>query len=343
VAYIGFKYLKIMRDFFEFKWKYFLQILIASFNTKKKTDKVLFIAQTGTEDWILGAKARRLSRFYDGESEVLFSKKFKNIPVAPAYFFLHQKYYSKALRYNPHLKNANCIVMFTHPEWNKFYSKSHAEYTLKNASKIVCLNKNMSDELQSIGIPANKIEVYHMASDPELFTPKEKRNGKTIGFCCAYYERKNPQLVCNLIKGINDLNIILIGRGWDKFDGFNDLISKKNFTYYEDIDYKEYPSLYKKMDVFISPSYLEGGPVPLLEAMMSNVVPVASDTGFCPDLIKHGTNGFLFNPETDSVEQIEKLIRQALKIEGNISKEVEKHSWKNYGSKIFQLHSTFHK
>jgi len=332
-----------MRDFFEFKWKYYLQKLIAPSRKREITNKVLFISQTGTEDWILGAKARRLSRFYDGDSEVMFSNKFKNIPIAPAYFFLHQKYYSKALRYNPHLKKANCVVMFTHPEWNKFYSKSHAEYTLKHASKVVCLNKNMANELVSIGINPGNIEVYHMASNPDVFTPKKKRLGRTIGFCCAYYERKNPQLVLNLIKRIDDLNIILVGRGWDQCKNFNDLLSKENFTYYADMDYKLYPDLYKKMDVFVSPSFLEGGPVPLLEAMMSNVVPVASDTGFCPDLIKHGTNGFLFNPETDSVEQIEKLIRQALKIEGNISKEVEGHSWKNYGSKIYQLHSSFHK
>jgi len=261
-----------MKDFFEFKWKYYLQLIAAPFKKRPYSDNTLFIAQTGTEDWILGAKARRLSRFYDGDSEVLFSKNFKKIPIAPAYFFLHQKYYSKALRYNPHLKNSNCIVMFTHPEWNKFYSPSHAKYTLKNAAKILCLNKNMSDELTSIGIDSKSIEIYHMASDPELFTPKKERLSQTIGFCCAYYERKNPQLVLDLISRIDDLDIILIGRGWDKCENFNKLLDKKNFTYYDDLDYKLYPDLYKKMDVFISPSYLEGGPVPLLEAMMSNIV-----------------------------------------------------------------------
>ena len=29
--------------------------------------------------------------------------------------------------------------------------------------------------------------------------------------------------------------------------------------------------------------------------MMSNCVPVASKTGFCPDIINHGQNGFLFD------------------------------------------------
>ena len=35
-----------------------------------------------------------------------------------------------------------------------------------------------------------------------------------------------------------------------------------------------YPDLYSKMDA-VSPSILEGGPVPILESMMSNCVPVA--------------------------------------------------------------------
>ena len=40
-------------------------------------------------------------------------------------------------------------------------------------------------------------------------------------------------------------------------------------------------------------SVLEGGPVLILESMMSNCVPVASKTGFCPILLIHFQNGFL--------------------------------------------------
>ena len=69
-----------------------------------------------------------------------------------------------------------------------------------------------------------------------------------------------------------------------------------------------YPDLYSKMDVFVSPSILEGGPVPILESMMSNCVPVASKTGFCPDIINHGQNGFLASSQEEWYESFMTLI-----------------------------------
>ena len=114
--------------------------------------------------------------------------------------------------------------------------------------------------------------------------------------------------------------------------------SSDNFTYHEDRPYEEYPSLYREMDVFVSPSFLEGGPVPLLEAMLSNIVPVASNTGFCPDLIEVGKNGFLFDPYKDTSEYVAGLIRQALQLSGDIRQYAVPHSWENYGEEIYALH-----
>lgn len=327
-------------DFFQFKWKYCINKLLSFKRKFSSTNKFLFVSHTGSEDWILGAKARRLSKYFDGDSEAIFSDQFKNLPKAPGYFFLHQKYYAKALRYNPFLKKANCIVMFTHPEWNKYYSKSHAYYTLINAANIVCLNSNMADELIKLGIPEKKISVYHLASNPEFFQPKEKREGKTVGFCCYYSNRKNPELIYNLVMGMPDQNFILVGKNWENFPRFNQMLNAPNFTYYDDRPYEEYPSLYQKMDVFVSPSFLEGGPVPLLEAMLSNIVPVASNTGFCPDIVKHGENGYLFDPHSDNFEHIKSLVLDALKLEEDVRKDVAAHSWENYGHKIYQLYQS---
>jgi len=329
-----------MKDFFEFKWKYCLHAVVSIFKKPARTDKFLFVSQTGSEDWILGAKAKRLSKYFGSESEVVFSRKFKGLPIANGYFFLHQKYFAKALRYNPHLKKVKCMTMFTHPEWNKFYSKSHAKYTLINAHKVVCLNKNMADELIEIGIPESKIEVCHIGSCPDFFVSKNAKRGNTVGFCCGYYERKNPELIIKLVRQTPDINFILVGRDWNKYEKFDELIQMPNFTYYENVAYEDYPSLYHKMDVFVSPSFLEGGPVPLLEAMLCNVVPVASNTGFCPDIIKHGKNGFLFDPYNDSISHVQGLIKKALCLKADTRAYVVKHSWENYGNKLINLYQS---
>lgn len=326
-----------MKDFFEFKWKFILYRLLSVFKKTTKTDKFLFVCQTGAKEWILGAKARRLSKFFTGESEEFYSHKFKSIPKAQGYFFLHQKYFAKALRYNPFLRKAKVFVMFTHPEWNKYYSKKQAKYTLGFASKIICLNKKMADDLVEIGIAREKLEVFHLASNPEFFSARTVSKTNTVGFCCYYYERKNPELVFKLIKQMPDVNFILVGQNWENYPKYDELMSFPNFKYYNKVEYEDYPGLYQKMDVFVSPSYLEGGPVPLLEAMLSNVVPVASDTGFCPDLIEHGKNGFLFDPYRNSSEEVEGMVRKAFEIEYNVREDVVKHSWVEYGKKIYSL------
>jgi glycosyltransferase involved in cell wall biosynthesis len=83
-------------------------------------------------------------------------------------------------------------------------------------------------------------------------------------------------------------------------------------------------------------SNLEGGPIPLIEAMMSNAVPVASRTGFAPDLIRNGGNGFIFDLDA-SAERIAKLIEAAFTLPGDIRKTVEKYDWDRFSASIIKL------
>ena len=128
----------------------------------------------------------------------------------------------------------------------------------------------------------------------------------------------------------------MIGRYWDQYEKYEELISFPNFTYFENEEYEKYPDLYNKIDIFISPSILEGGPVPVLEAMLSNCFPITSKTGFCPDIINHGENGFLFEIDADFTE-VMKLINLADSRTINIRETALEHSWENCSKKIDKL------
>ena len=105
---------------------------------------------------------------------------------------------------------------------------------------------------------------------------------------------------------------------------------------YNNESYDTYPDLYNNIDIFISPSTLEGGPVPVLEAMLSNCFPIASKTGFCPDIISDGKNGFLFDIDADYTEVI-RLIKLADSKTIDVRQTALEHSWKNCSQKIDTL------
>ena len=87
------------------------------------------------------------------------------------------------------------------------------------------------------------------------------------------------------------------------------------------------------MDVFLSTSLNEGGPLPLLEAMLSNCVPVASRTGFAPDIITHGQNGFVFDTDAP-VADVCSLIEDALRLRADVRATVEHLTWKRFTNEL---------
>ena len=143
-------------------------------------------------------------------------------------------------------------------------------------------------------------------------------------------------MVYQLVKNMPERKFYLIGRYWENYERYDEMKKMTNFTYYNNEPYETYPDLYNTIDIFISPYTLEGGPVPVLEAMLSNCFPIASKTGFCPDIISDGKNGFLFDIDADYTEVI-RLIKLADSKTIDVRQTALEHSWKNCSQKIDTL------
>ncbi|MDA9628193.1 glycosyltransferase family 4 protein, partial [Flavobacteriaceae bacterium] len=240
-----------------------------------------------------------------------------------------------AIRHNPKILNRKNIVMFTHPNWTFSFSESHVIWCLNKADKVICLNSKVQKELIAAGLDAKKTALIHIASDPDFFYTHQRETG-AVGFCSAFGERKNPEMVYQLVKNMPERKFHLIGRYWENYERYDEMKKMTNFTYYNNESYDTYPDLYNTIDIFISPSTLEGGPVPVLEAMLSNCFPIASKTGFCPDIISDGKNGFLFDIDADYTEVI-RLIKLADSKTIDVRQTALEHSWKNCSQKIDTL------
>ncbi len=321
-----------------YKWKYVFAILKSKFiriDKKSTIEKLAYVARKADKNWIFGTKVRNLSKNSSLNATPCFHSKLRNLPEADGYFFIYPHYFCRAMRHNPQILRKKNIVMFTHTHYTISYSKTHIAWCLNLAHKVICLNYQVKQDLMDIGIRPEKLEVLHIASDPDFFYTHE-RNAGDVGFCSNFGERKNPELTYQIIKNMPEKHFHMFGKNWEKFDKFDELNKLTNFTYHNNKDYSEVPGLYAMIDTFISPSILEGGPVPVLEAMLSNCVPVVSKTGFCPDVIQHGENGFLFDINAGYQEVIE-LIKEADNLRTDIRTTALPYSWKNCAKKIDDL------
>ncbi|MDB2625661.1 glycosyltransferase family 4 protein [Flavobacteriaceae bacterium] len=321
-----------------FKWKYWFAILHSKFlkkNKKSVITSITYVAREADKDWIFGAKVRRLAKFSGLDSNTYFHNRLRDLPDSDGYFFVFHQYFYRAIRHNPKILNRKNIVMFTHPNWTFSFSESHVIWCLNKADKVICLNSKVQKELIAAGLDAKKTALIHIASDPDFFYTHQRETG-AVGFCSAFGERKNPEMVYQLVKNMPERKFHLIGRYWENYERYDEMKKMTNFTYYNNESYDTYPDLYNTIDIFISPSTLEGGPVPVLEAMLSNCFPIASKTGFCPDIISDGKNGFLFDIDADYTEVI-RLIKLADSKTIDVRQTALEHSWKNCSQKIDTL------
>jgi glycosyltransferase involved in cell wall biosynthesis len=316
--------------------RYYREILSFTRISPIEYDIVFVAPEAG---WILDGICKEIDKYYQGKTKFVYST--DSLPYAKAYFFAHYILLKSAIITNPHIISSKKLVWYTHAR-DVGYSADELIYFLNKSTKVLATNSSNEKLLLSMGLKSKKVMTLLGGADPDLFTAIKHRNQekrKCVGFCLGfrghehYRERKNYDLITALIKKLQqEFDVLIVGKNWQEYERFQEIAALPHFRYVES-PYSEYPQLYQQMDIFISASRLEGGPIPLIEAMMCNVFPVVSNTGFAPDIIRHGENGFLFDVDA-SVETIYELIQQAMKMNVDVRKTVEHLTWENFSLEV---------
>lgn len=254
------------------------------------------------------------------------------LPPARAYYFSHFALFRESVQRGAH-GDARTSVFFTHPP-TRLRERIGLALELRRADAVISMSTLHARELVRFGVGRSRVHVAIPGADPERFAGHE-RGGGAIGLCSAFYERKSPETILALVRALPDRPVLLVGRDWERWERWDELAACPNLTY-RDVDYDDYPSLYAQMDVFVSPSRLEGGPIPLLEAMMSNVVPVATDTGFAGDLIDDGVNGHLVRVGAD-IATFTDAIASAAENRSDVRSTVEDRTWRAWAERTYAL------
>jgi len=108
---------------------------------------------------------------------------------------------------------------------------------------------------------------------------------------------------------------------------------------------KDLPRYYQSSDLFVLPSSIENHPIVLLEAMSTGLPVVASHVGDVPKMVRHGEQGFLFDPQ--SPQDLKVQIQNGLEMcddaelgEHNRDLVLKAHSWQSRAEAVYQFYSS---
>lgn len=204
------------------------------------------------------------------------------------------------------------IVIHVHGAcFNIFYNslnkclKKYCNYIFKLSNKVIVLSESWKEFFISF-VNEEKILVLHNSVkisenfNKEIKTDNEKVTFLFMGRCS---NRKGVYDLLDIVENIkndneyteNNFELLLAGDG--ELEKIKNIINVKKIDNIVKVlgwvDEKEREELLKKSDVFILPSYNEGLPMAMLEAMSRGLVPVVSSVGGIPEVIKDGLNGYI--------------------------------------------------
>ena len=208
---------------------------------------------------------------------------------------------------------------------------------INNTDMIICLSEYWKQFFKDNFSP-KKIEIVPNIIDYPIMMKKNNQWGKIIFlFLGLIGDRKGLFDVIEVIKNdidVFDNKIELIIGGNGEVVKLQKIIEKYQIgnivKFVGWVQHETKVQYLQDSDVYILPSYNEGLPVSILEAMSYGKPIISTNVGGIPEIVKNNENGFLINP--GNFEQIESSIKHFIEnphdIEkfGNISlKIVEKH------------------
>jgi glycosyltransferase involved in cell wall biosynthesis len=173
-----------------------------------------------------------------------------------------------------------------------------------NADEIIVTAPHMADDLR-LHLPhcANRINIIPNYVDTALFVPGQSQEGLRTDI--IYVGRLHPEKnVASLVEALSQsaATATIIGEGelgsslrrtYADLDG--------RLTWIDHVPHEQLPQYLNSAKVFVLPSFYEGHPKALIEAMSCGLAVIGADSPGIRELITHGENGWLCETSADSL------------------------------------------
>jgi len=256
-----------------------------------------------------GSIARKFVQVIYGLIKLLFYLELSHVDIVHIHgsdvISSKRKYFYFKLAY---LFNSKLIYHFHGASFSEQFSKTSIFWRKKimemfqEVDLVICLSNNWRDEIKKIAPHANIVVVPNSVKLPLLSNRVYNSENISILFLGLIGERKGLfDLIKVFMRLLTDGNNIVLNIGGNGdttklLTAIFDLGINKHANYLGWVSEEERDRLFRETDIFVLPSYAEGMPMSILEAMSYGVPVISTIVGGIPELIEDGETGLLVNP-----------------------------------------------
>lgn len=214
---------------------------------------------------------------------------------------------------------SDCTLSLAKPAYRAF-----VEYALRRADRVVAVSEFVRGLALRLGAPEEKVEVIYLGIDAEKFKPTSDRDAVreevgvpvdrlVVGTLGRLVPEKRVEDLIRAAARINrevDAYFVVGGDGFHRpyLERLAGELNIENIRFLGEI--RDAARFHQLCDIFVLTSIGEGLSISLQEAMATGCFPVAVNGYGCPELIRDGENGYLFEP-MDVEGLAEKVLKAA--------------------------------
>lgn len=194
--------------------------------------------------------------------------------------------------------------------WNSKWKSTLVKYAIKNASQILAVDKSLKDKaIELCNYSGVNIRILHTGYDSEYWHPSgEKKEFILTVANCDDQRRarvKGIDFLISVAKLTKNVNFVVLGVN-EKL--IQTLEIPENIKLYPPRPQSEILPFYQSAKIYFQPSYIEGLPNSLCEAMLCECFPMGTNVGGIPTAI--GNTGEII--EYGNVQSASEVILKAL-------------------------------
>jgi glycosyltransferase involved in cell wall biosynthesis len=213
-----------------------------------------------------------------------------------------------------------------------FFYKIVSFIVIKFADAVIITSPHLKKKVDTY-LP-RRIEFIPNSVNTNLFKPsiKHRESIKNILFIGRLEEQKNLFSLIEAVSRLrNDLKLIFIGDGSKRKELTN--FAKENnvnLQIIKSVPHNKLPMYLKSADVFVLPSFIEGNPKVLLEAMSTGVAAIGADVEGIKEVISDKKTGILTGTNPEQIKKAIEYLIQNPKVAKELGKKARKYVYKNY-------------